>query len=634
MLSIESKAKRTSLVFAAALVTLFFPGMAFAEGAGDTSTETTSAQTTGPQQPTGADGKTFHYNSETGKWENEHYVWDPVTKQTTLKDPGYSYDPATGKWNTSDWHYDVPSGTYQEVQTPAPAPPSEEATAANDGANPTGGTSSNATSSTNGASATAIANGVSSTAISGDATVSYNTLGGNATSGNSTITSNTMNLLQSGVNLGNNKPTTFVADINGDVTGDLMIDPTLFVLQPAGDTNSLGDTEIHVDQTGEIHNTIGLNAATGNATVNANTEAGNATSGSANAVANVTNVANSSISANGSFMGVINIYGNLNGDILFPPGFLESLLASNAPAMTLDLSKVQNGDLLANFKDNQQVSNNVTTYAASGNATVADNTAAGNAKTGTASTNVTIFNLSGHQVTGENSVLVFVNVLGEWVGVILDAQNGATAAALGGHANAYSVAGDTDINATNDTTITNDIDVSAVTGDAAVTNNTQAGNATSGDATASVNLLNITNSNMSLNGWFGILFINVFGSWNGSFGVDTDAGETPVDSPAPITGRGGETTTPQVFGASTSRSGSHVSTASYQTSSNDESAASEEMSKKDDAVLTTTAKDPDTTKKQSNSSAWKIVALGALVAGALLLLERLWSMRQEKGAKA
>jgi hypothetical protein len=38
------------------------------------------------------------------------------------------------------------------------------------------------------------------------------------------------------------------------------------------------------------------------------------------------------------------------------------------------------------------------------------------------------------------------------------------------------------------------------------------------------------NNNLSLNGWFGLLFINVFGSWNGSFGVNTSAGD-PVHSP-------------------------------------------------------------------------------------------------------
>jgi hypothetical protein len=639
MLSIRTKARRTSLVFAAALVTLFFPGMAFAEGTGDASTETTSAQTTGPQQPTGADGKTFHYNSETGKWENEHYIWDPVTKQTTLKDPNYTYDPESGRWSTSDWKYDTPSGKYQEVKKPAPAPaPSEnnddtQGAAANGSA---GGSQSHATSTTTGGTATAIANGVTSTAISGNATVAYNTLGGNATSGNSTVTSNTMNLLQSGISLsGGSAPTTFVADI-GDWDDDIVIDPSLFVVQPAGSATGLPDTKLTVVNDTGIHNDINLAAATGNATVDSNTAAGNATSGNAHAVANVSNLVNSNISAGGAFVGVININGNLDGDILFPDGFLESLMASNTPTLTLDTTLLENGDLKANFTNNTDIANNVNTHAASGAATVANNTSAGNATSGKSNTNVTIFNLTGHEVVGENSVLVFVNVLGKWVGVILDAPNGTTAAAVG-NGSASARAGDTEVNATNNTKITNDVDVNAVSGDASVTNNTSAGNATSGDATASANILNVSNSNVSLSGWFGILFINVFGSWNGSFGVDTEAGEHHEESGGSTTGQGGGSTNnnlvSQVFGAVSGNKTTRVSSASYQQTSAPEEVATVQSAsddKKEDLALNTTTQDPS--KKTSGNSAWTIVALGAFVAGALLLLERLWSMRQQKSA--
>jgi hypothetical protein len=50
-----------------------------------------------------------------------------------------------------------------------------------------------------------------------------------------------------------------------------------------------------------------------------------------------------------------------------------------------------------------------------------------------------------------------------------------------------------------------------------------------------LNLVNIVNSHFSLSGWLGILFINVFGTWNGSFGVDTAAGN-PIPTPNPTTG--------------------------------------------------------------------------------------------------
>jgi hypothetical protein len=63
---------------------------------------------------------------------------------------------------------------------------------------------------------------------------------------------------------------------------------------------------------------------------------------------------------------------------------------------------------------------------------VSRNTQADSAKTGDATSNLTLLNLTGHNVIAENAVLVFVNVFGKWVGLIMDAPQGATSAVLGG----------------------------------------------------------------------------------------------------------------------------------------------------------------------------------------------------------
>jgi hypothetical protein len=115
--------------------------------------------------------------------------------------------------------------------------------------------------------------------------------------------------------------------------------------------------------------------------------------------------------------------------------------------------------------------------------------------------------------------------MGKWVGVLYSAPKGSTAAAIGGGiTNSTSIPASTDVEATTDQAINNNIKLAAVSGDATVTNNTTAGNATSGDAMAAANILNILNSTFSLADWFGVLFINVFGTWNGSFGINTSAG--------------------------------------------------------------------------------------------------------------
>jgi hypothetical protein len=226
---------------------------------------------------------------------------------------------------------------------------------------------------------------------------------------------------------------------------------------------------------------------------------------------------------------VININGNLNGDILLPADFVDQLVAANVPTTTINTAQLLNSSSsLANI-NNTGINNNLEATAASGNATVDKNTTSGNATTGDGSTNITAFNLTGSNVIGKNSILVFVNVLGKWTGLIVNAPPGTTAAQLGGGIT-QSLANSTGtLNGTSSTNnqINNNVKVGAQSGDAKVSENTTAGNATTGDADAAINLLNIANSEMSFSDWMGILFINVFGTWNGSFGMNTSAGDSP-----------------------------------------------------------------------------------------------------------
>src|SRR5690606_2730582 len=100
-------------------------------------------------------------------------------------------------------------------------------------------------------------------------------------------------------------------------------------------------------------------------------------------------------------------------------------------------------------------------------------------------------------------------------------------------------------------TIQNNVNVGAFSGDAEVSHNTSAGHASSGDANANVNVANIVNSNFSFGGWFGLLFINIFGDWLGSFGSNTPYGDyvqPPSIVPPP-------TIIPQVAGATSENRG-------------------------------------------------------------------------------
>ncbi len=537
-----------------------------------TETSTPPADSTqGPQSPTGAEGDSYTYNETTGLWENSKYTWDPVTKQTSPKTtPTYSYNPETGHWDTTEWIYDAPTGTYVPNIISILAPP-EGAVLDTSQGTPTADSTENDQAPSSNLSALSssaqnspdssgidgsetskgifdlfynafISNNINSTAITGDALVSMNTLAGSALSGDATAIANVFNLLQSVWNLGVTGSTfsTFTQNIFGNVLGDLWLQTP----EPNTQGALPSDVTVNASQSAAIHNTINLEAISGDAAVTNNTTAGDATTGTATVIANIINAINTSIVSGNSFVGMLNIYGSLDGDILLPQDLISTLLASNAIG-TLDTSQISNASVLGEFNNTLSTTNNVDVSATSGDATVTHNTSAGNATTGDADTNVTILNLTGREVVGKNALLVFVNVLGTWVGMIVDAPTGTTSAAFGGGVTEDSTL---DITQNNNQAIVNDINAHATSGNALVSSNTSAGNATSGDAMTAVNILNMNNSQFALSDWFGVLFINVFGSWTGSFGVDTIAGTLqPPTIPTPISV---STNTPSTLGVS------------------------------------------------------------------------------------
>jgi hypothetical protein len=443
----------------------------------------------------------------------------PITPAPTTETPpaeNFVLNPTTNRWESDSWKYDPSSNAYQAVTPPAPASDSTAPTAngTTPAQNSTANTTTNAT----------IQNGLNSDATTGNAAVKDNTNAGSAATGDATASTTIINSIQSALGGSGSGPATFVSNVVGDVHGDILLYPMLLqaMLQAANNPGA-GNGTITQNNSAQISNDINLNATSGDAAVTDNTNAGNATTGNANTVANIMNMINSIVAASRSFVGTVNIYGNLDGDILISPDFIPQLLASNAGSVQPDST------LQVNSTDNQSVVNNINLNAASGAATVADNTNAGNATTGTATTNVTVLNLTGHTVTASNSLLVFVNVLGKWVGLIVDAPNGSTAAALGSGVTS-NIVGDQTINTTNNSQITNNLNLNSRTGDAAVKDNTNAGNATTGNATASANVANIIGSQLGLSDWFGVLFINVFGSWVGSFGIDTASGNVASTS--------------------------------------------------------------------------------------------------------
>lgn len=560
-----------------AFTSIFAPLSAFA--ADETSCTAPADNTPGVHQPTGASAGTYHYDCGLNLYVNDHYTYDPSTGVTSPIEPiTYVCNASTQQYDYNIWTYSAPKSAYvlsaASISTPpaganvvaCPTPNSASISNTGEGStnttglggsiNNTGGGSTNTIGESGGSDGTlnnttgaGVTNTITGVATSGNANVLSNTTAGGANTGDTTDIANVVNLLQSQAAMyGQGDVATFTANINGDVNGDLLLDPALLsTIQPtAGSPNLNNNLDVNNAVNASINNNITLDSTSGNATVDANTNAGDATTGNATAIANLINMINSAITAGKSFIGTVNINGNLNGDILLPPNFIDQLIAANVPTATISVTGAgstntidehpQGNNTTVTNTNNQGITNNIDATAASGTATVAKNTNAGSATTGTAVTHITAFNLTGSEVIGSNALLVFVNVMGTWVGMIVNAPAGSTAAALGGGLSTNKAGyNTTNVNNTNNAQINNNLDINARTGNASVTRNTNGGNATSGNARAAVNLLNIQNSGLSLANWFGILFINVFGTWNGSFGINTAAGN-PVSTGGTIPG--------------------------------------------------------------------------------------------------
>ncbi|MFI5270518.1 MAG: beta strand repeat-containing protein [Candidatus Saccharimonadales bacterium] len=349
-----------------------------------------------------------------------------------------------------------------------------------------------------------INNNVDGTSQSGNATVDQNQTGGNATTGGSDSSTTLINTIQSADNPNSGAVQSFYDTITGGQNGNVTIDPAM--LQSIINANLGSNVPQNVFNNGTINNDVILSANSGNATVSNNGVGGNATTGNATTDANIINFINTSITDQQTFIGIINILGSLNGNIIIPQSLLDSLQFQNSQSQGNSLQ----------VTNNYQINNDIALTAQSGQASVINNGVGGNATSGNASTSLQQYNLINSQIGGGNLLLVFVNVLGTWNGYLFNNPQGTTSAIIGSGIQNASINPTFAGTITNTDTINNNLSLTSVTGDALVANNGIGGNATSGNAYSEANIVNILGSQVNLSGWFGILFINVFGSWNGS----------------------------------------------------------------------------------------------------------------------
>ncbi len=397
-----------------------------------------------------------------------------------------------------------------------------------------------------------VINTLQSNATSGNVDAAKNTQVGDAQTGAATVVANLINLLASAWSWSNGNLNFFMQTLLAPHDGDISLNPTESTAGGGGSAGGVGindpsSLKVNAQNTGNITNNVNVNAQSGDATATKNTTAGNIASGSALAQVNIINLINSFITSGSSFFGILNIIGNLNGDILFPTGFLNGLVptgstnanVSGTGANSTNQVGVDNSVAATiNNADTKTVNNNIQTSAATGTATADANTTAGNVGSGSASTTQSVFNLANSSIFGDNAVLVMVNVMGHWLGKLmsLPGTGASQSALLTGNATVSNTGADStnqanidnattaDVNTKSVGTITNNVNVNAQSGDATATKNTKVGDVTTGDAKAETSVANLFNAVLDVKHWFGVLIINVFGDWVGDVNHDSEAG--------------------------------------------------------------------------------------------------------------
>ncbi len=322
------------------------------------------------------------------------------------------------------------------------------------------------------------------------------------------------------------------------------------------DVSSQTDNTTFQNNDAEVENNMVLSADSGNNTASQNTN-GDSTidTGDANVSANVLTFANNNISGNVVYT-VVNIFGDLVGDIIMPDDYLNS--GNNCSTCQNSNTKAENSGNGADSVNNAAVAesetNNTfqTNDANIENNLIVDANTSGNSAskntggdseitTGDSNINAKVVNVANSNVSDGNWWLVIVNDAGRWIGKIMGAPDGATLAGSEGTEFTVNDAGEivavnsgngadsTNNSAVNQNTenttiqsntanIVNNVNISANTGGNQTSKNTGGNSSiTTGDTNVVANMVNFVNNNISGKGKLFVTVINVFGTWVGDF---------------------------------------------------------------------------------------------------------------------
>lgn len=422
----------------------------------------------------------------------------------------------------------------------------------------------NNTNQTNGAN---ILNDLNQTSITGDNSASKNVgdseiITGNANVTGTVITAANTNVAGVGVSEFN-----IVDDHNGDFVLDFGAncisgcgEGNVNVANTSNGPNSTNTgavdttTNNNIDQLndGTVVNNVDFLADSGNNQASMNTGGeNNITTGDANVAANLLTFLNNNI-AGGVMYGVVNIFGDLVGDIILPDNVFDQFTCSTCGGNTNIVNSgngagSDNNALVNDITNNNvfqandaNIQNNLYLEAETGGNTASQNNQGDvNVKTGNTSVDASILNIANMNLIGSNMWLVIINEAGNWVGKLFGAPDGSQMAGSEGVEFAVDQNGtinvlnknngagsdnngtvnnvtNNNLNQSNTANVVNNLNLVANSGNNDASKNNGDVNIKTGDAEAIANIVNFVNNNIA-GGKLLVTFVNVFGSWTGDF---------------------------------------------------------------------------------------------------------------------
>ncbi len=315
----------------------------------------------------------------------------------------------------------------------------------------------------------------------------------------------------------NSQVITQTINIFVDYNGDLNLsDPATFT----GDLISQhpSDPQINVAMTSAnnytyLNNVIVSTADTGNNQVNTDGSASIST-GAACSLVSLLNRVNLTVINSVVHIVTINVFGNLNGNIILP----EDISPANSNPANCPSCGVS-----TNINNTAEVNNNIETNTNTGGNSLTSNdaTASSTLTTGNAGSAVNELNLVNTNIYGVDFGGVYITILGNWNGNFLgwnglNAQNGGNSLVLTDlSSNQTATAYDSGATVNNYAVVNNNITSNANSGGNTI--NSGSGSIHTGNAFSAVSLINLVNTNI-INSWGFFGFINIFTNWKGNIG--------------------------------------------------------------------------------------------------------------------